>query len=518
MVADALSCNENRVVEDTITVHGKGTCRVATIRGGKRSAKSGKRAKRRAARSGPVVRIGRPDASLTGLAGLVAVDEVVAKLGLVAELDLAVGPIKQRQRGASAGRLLVGMATGLLAGQDCLAGLDRVRADPGSGLLVHAPVPAATTAAGLARRFDPRRHGPERLAGIEAGLAKVYQHWLRLVPAAVRAPLVLRAPTIDLDATDIEVYGTKKDRVGWNYAGVKSGRVHLASWAQAELPLAADLLAGNDDVRPDAAGLLRRALAVLPPAVCGRPRVRADAGYFDQSLAHAAVDAGCDYAIAAKRNQAAWRAFAAIQETAWSDARDMPGGQVAVCDYTPAGWPEGSYCIVRRVKVSATAISADPRSRRRRTIPADQLALALDGQAEHAWACSFIVTNIAANDGADIVALEVWFRRRTSIEDRFRDGKHGGGLNHLPSGDHTINTVWTWATLLAGALSVMLQSLIGWHAHHGERTRTPTLRHRLLTIPGRILRHARSLTLRLPAGHTALADALQALRALPPPG
>jgi hypothetical protein len=98
------------------------------------------------------------------------------------------------------------------------------------------------------------------------------------VPAAVRAPLVLRDPTIDCDATDIEVYGSKKDRIGWNYAGVKCGRVYLASWAQAELPLAADLLAGNDDVRPDAPGLLRRALAVLPAQVCGRPRVRADAG------------------------------------------------------------------------------------------------------------------------------------------------------------------------------------------------------------------------------------------------
>jgi len=257
---------------------------------------------------------------------------------------------------------------------------------------------------------------------------------------------------------------------------------------------------------------------VLPPQVCGRPRVRADAGYFDQSLAHAAVEHGCDFAIAAKRTSAAWRAFAAIGDDAWSDARDMPGGQVAVCDYTPAGWPEGSYCIVRRVKVPAATISADPRSRRRRTIPTGQLALALDGQAEHAWACSFIVTNIPADDGPDIVGLEAWFRRRTSIEDRFRDAKHGGGLNHLPSGDHTVNTVWTWAGLLAGALSVMLQALIGWHAHHGDRTRTPTLRHRLLTIPGRILRHARGLSLRLPTGHAAITDALRALRALPPPG
>jgi len=47
---------------------------------------------------------------------------------------------------------------------------------------------------------------------------------------------VLRDPTIDLDASDIEVYGKTKQGVGWNYAGVRSGRVHLASWVQDDLP------------------------------------------------------------------------------------------------------------------------------------------------------------------------------------------------------------------------------------------------------------------------------------------
>lgn len=60
------------------------------------------------------------------------------------------------------------------------------------------------------------------------------------MPAQVRAPVVLRDPTIDLDASDVEVYGKTKRGVGWRYAGVRSGRVHQASWAQAELPLAAN--------------------------------------------------------------------------------------------------------------------------------------------------------------------------------------------------------------------------------------------------------------------------------------
>ena len=459
------------------------------------------------------VRIGKPDTTVTGLAGLAAVDELTERLGLVAALDRGIGPIKQRGRGLTGGQLLVGMATAQLVGQDCLAGMDRVRADPGSALLSAAPVAPSTTAGRLAGCF-----GRERLLGIEVGLAQIYPRWLARVPASVRAPLVTRHPTIDLDSSDIEVYGRTKEGVGWNYAGVRSGRVHLASWAQAELPLAMDLMAGNDDVRPPATELLRRALAVLPTQVCGRPRVRADAGYFDAALAHGAVELGCDFAIAAKRNSAAWRALSAIPEATWQDARGMEDAQVAACDYAPAGWPDGTYTIVRRVKVPVEQLSADPRSRRRRTVQKDQLALALGGAADHVWAVSFIVTNIPANH-ADLIGLEAWFRNRTSIEERFREGKHGAGLNHLPSADADVNSVWAWAGLLAGALSVMLQSLTGLDTqpHAPGRMRIATLRHQLLNIPGRLTSHAREHVLRLQLRQQLLAGVLARLRALPAP-
>lgn len=87
------------------------------------------------------------------------------------------------------------------------------------------------------------------MAGIEIGLSRVNSRWLSVLPTQLRGRLVLTNPTIDLDATDIEVFGHAKEWIGWNYAGVKSGRVHLACRAQAHLPLAMDLLAGNDDVR-----------------------------------------------------------------------------------------------------------------------------------------------------------------------------------------------------------------------------------------------------------------------------
>ena len=153
-----------------------------------------------------------------------------------------------------------------------------------------------------------------------------------------------------------------------------------------------------------AASVSGPALAVLPTQVCGRPRVRGDAGYFDATLAHPAVPAGCDFAIAAKRNPAAWRALSAVPDTDWCAGRGMAGGPVAACDYTPTGWPEGTYTIIRRVKIGVEQLSADPRSRQRRTVAKDQLALALGGAIDHVRAVSFIVTNIPASHGD----LEAW--------------------------------------------------------------------------------------------------------------
>jgi len=456
------------------------------------------------------VRFGASDASLTGSAGMAAIAELADRLDVAGCLDRGIGPVKQRQRGLSGGELLVALAGAQLLGKDSLSGLDRLRADEAGAELMPVPLPPSTTAGSGARRFTP-----ERLAGIETGLAELTAQWMSLLPAGRRADLATRRPSIDLDSTDTEVYGRKKKGVAYNYQGQRCGRPHLASWAEASLPLAADLLAGNDDVRPQAAQLLRRALDALPDEVCGMPRVRADAGYFCADLARAAVEAGCDFAIAAKRNKACWRAYAAVPDEAWTPARDMTGAQVAACDYAPAGWPADTYTIIRRVRIDAGEISADPRSRRRRTVPDQQLALALDGQLDHVYAVSFLVTNLPVTTAADVVAVEAWFRGRVAIEERFREAKLGAGLQHLPSGDRTVNTVWTWAALLAGAMSVMLQSLTGLDT--AGRARAARLRAELLHTPARIIRHARGITLRLPPGHQLLAQVLARIRALPAP-
>jgi len=200
----------------------------------------------------PKVRIGTPDPSLTAVSGMAAISELVARLGVIEALDSAVGPIKQRDRGFEAGELLVGLAAAQLAGEDFLVGLDRQRADVAGQMIVPVPGLASTTAAGLARRItDPQWRA------VESGAARVTQRMLARVPIA-RQKRLCTTVTVDLDATDVEVYGRRKRGVAYNHQGQRCGRPHVATWAECETVLAAELVSGNDDPRAGAAGLLRR--------------------------------------------------------------------------------------------------------------------------------------------------------------------------------------------------------------------------------------------------------------------
>ena len=302
----------------------------------------------------------------------------------------------------------------------------------------------------------------------------------------------------------------------------------MATWAETAAVLAAELMAGNDDPRPRAAELLGRALAALPaPARAGKIRLRADAGYFAGELARAALLAEVEFAIGAKRIAPLWRLLDGLREDDWTDAVDMAGAQVTVAAYCPHWWPATTRLLIRRVRldVAAGQVSADPRARRRRTLHPDQRALPIDElvAADAVYGYSFIVTNLDASTAERAAAVEHWYRHRTSIENIFKDAKLGGALRHLPSGYPQINTAWMWGALIAASIAGWLHQLTAvesngrlfGHGVRGGQAMIATLRHRLIRVPARLIRHAGRLTLRLPPGHDLLNEVLARIRALP---
>jgi len=79
-------------------------------------------------------------------------------------------------------------------------------------------------------------------------------------------------------------------------------------------------------------------------------------------------------------------------------------------------------------------VSADPRSRRRRTLHPGQRALPIPELAAAGPVCaySFILTNLDVSRPGKAAAAEHRYRHRTTVEDLFRDSRPGAALRHLP--------------------------------------------------------------------------------------
>ncbi len=232
----------------------------------------------------------------------------------------------------------------------------------------------------------------------------------------------------------MEVYGRTKQHAEYTHTGQRNLRPHLGFWAEAGVPLAAELMAGAEDPRSNGVQMLDRSIAALPAGV-QQIRCRWDAGYFAGELAHACLQRGVQFAIGVKRTRPVIAAAAEVPERQWIPAVGMDDTEVAVTAYRPASWPgadDGVVCIARRTRIPAERIPTQ-RARKRRTIPTDQLTLALEGRLDHVYGYSFILTNLPVGTAEQLAEVEWWYRHRTDIEALNKDAKFGAALRHLPS-------------------------------------------------------------------------------------
>ena len=199
--------------------------------------------------------------------------------------------------------------------------------------------------------------------------------------------------------------------------------------------------------------------------------LRADSGFYNHKVVDACRAADVRYSITAKLYPGLKKVIEAIDESAWTPiAYFFDGAAVAETTYQPFG-NKGRPCrlIVRRV----------------RPTPGSQLALFTEFS-YHAF--------ITDRPGATL-ELEADHRRHAEIENVIRDLKYGVGLNHLPSGRFGANAAWLGLNVIAHNLA-RFSSRLGLD---GEAITTETFRRRYLSLPGRLTRSARRLTVHLPA-------------------
>ncbi|MBA2637971.1 MAG: IS1380 family transposase [Solirubrobacterales bacterium] len=468
----------------------------------------------------PRIEVVADDPSLTPFGGSAVVGELVRRLELVPALDRAIecapkvgglGPVKRRARGCSPGQLLVAVADSMLCGGDSMLDLERLRADQACAeLRAVAEMPAASTACQLARRYR-RSH----LRAAEAAFAACANSMDSQLGRTPDGPV-----TLDFDSTGVEVYGRNKPGAGVNYQGQLAYQPLVCSWAQRGRLLGSELLAGNDSTRgEEPRGLLRRVLGYLPDGH-GPVTARFDSGFYRTDLLADCRQQGVRFSISVPRSTAMWSALERIDEDAWQSADGLKDAEVAETAYTPAGWKhEPLRLIVRRVAHRADALSDDPRARRKRTIPREQLDLGLAGEADVVYGYSFILTDL---DGP-AARVEHHHRDRAQIEERIKDCKLGVSLRRLPLSDLDANRVWLHCSTLALNLLALLNDLMFGPeppGHLPRRRQAKWLRRMLLCVPARVIHHARRVILRLPEGlpsTPAFQAAYTAARGLAPP-
>lgn len=447
------------------------------------------------------------DPSLTPYAGLAIPGELVRGLRLVELIDAELAavaraaPVKARRRGLTPGEVAVAIAEAQLAGAECFDDTEDVRADrAGASLRAVSRTPSAPTARQLAYRFKP-----SHIRAIERGVARVGNELDRRLGRDRTEDL-----TFDLDAIETKVFGRRKQGTGRSRHGNLAYNSYVVTWAERGRAMTSELKGGNQ-ARIKAAEsdrMLGRAARLLPEGH-GQITVRGDSGFYAVELMMSCRKRGMRFTFSATRTTAMWAKLHEIAEDAFKDATEMRGAQVAELQFTPEGWKhEPLRLIVRRVPVTAQELQAgSPKARRRKTIPPEQLQMVLDGQLDSTFAYSFIVTDIPAEEQT-AVEVEHFHRQRAQIEERFKDAKLGQALRHLPSGKLAANRLWLCCSLLALNLCAWVCDISPAAGASGNapdedtphRRHAKTLRRILFCVPGRIVRSARQIIVRLPEG------------------
>lgn len=470
------------------------------------------------------------DPALTPHAGLALTGELCRRLGLVELIDAELGqvsrakPVKSRRRGLSPGQYLVSLAETQLQGGDFFADVEQLRADrAGENLRAVAEVPSQATARQYARRFR-RSH----LHAAERAMARAGE---RLDSELGREGG--EEATVDLDAIEIEVYGTQKQGAAKSRSGALAYQAYVATWAERGRALCSELEPGNRAriTGAESARMLRRAICLLPENH-GPVNARVDSGFYSVALIRALREAEVRFTMSVPRSEGMWRALEGIPDSAWQEAEGMAGAEVAETTYVPKGWEgEALRLVIRRVAHRAASLSADPRARRLRTIHPEQLPLALGGELDTVYGYSFILTDHPPE--RDAAWVERHHRHRAQVEERLGEAKLGQALRHLPSGDMNANRVWLHAALTAMNLAAMTCDLCPAAGASGQlapwrdpdreppaRRAAKALRRMLVCVPARVVRSGRRTALRLPEGFRyaeTFAATYAAIWALAPP-
>ena len=438
------------------------------------------------------------DGGLVGHAGAVLLRKLADRAGLTAALGAALaraGKFPLVDRGVALVSMAVAIALGATSMNDItvLAHQEQVFGAAPSDTTVRRTLELADPATldKVARvRAAVRAHVWSLIAARPAGFP-----WLAIAGKILTGWLV-----IDLDATLITAHSDKQGAAATFKMGY--GFHPLGAWlANTAESLAMLLRPGNagSNTFADHLAVLTAAIRQIPARMRARLLVRVDgAGASHELISHL-------LSLSSRRRtvlftsgwaitQADEDAIGLLPAAAWQAAVDQDGvvqhdkhvAEITHLLSRAAGWPAGLRWIVRRTR---------PSRRQARNLTAFERATG--------WRYSIICTNIPAAGGIPGVPgshhaqfTDVLHRQHAVVEDGVRTAK-SMGLRNLPSKTWVVNCGWVLAANIAADLAAWCRLLGLYDCADLKDAEPGTLRYRLLSLPARLVRHARARVLKI---------------------
>jgi hypothetical protein len=406
-------------------------------------------------------------------AGVMLAATLADRLGLEALAGDLVRLRSGRAGAANAGRKVMAILYAMLLGADSIDDCRLLRAGRTRRLL-GGWLPAPSTLGTFLRAFT---FGHVRQ--LDALLGRALERAWRAGAGPGTGRLV-----VDVDSFVGGVCGRLKQGAAYGYTKVLGYHPILATRADTREVLHIRLRNGSANTQKGIERFVDELIARVERAGATGPKLlRADSGFWNTKVMKRLQKAGWQFSIAVRMTKTVRAAVEQIDEDAWQPIAYPKEGEAQIAETTYGG----RRLIVRRTRLLGPQAELWPEWRHFPVLTnrTDQLALV---EAEH--------------------------RDHAVVEQVIADLKDQA-LAHFPSGQFNANGAWT-------VLGALAHNLLRWTQQLGLPHTTVraahTLRRRLLTIPGRLTRHARGWTLHLPARwpwHGDYIRALNAIRALP---
>ncbi len=420
------------------------------------------------------------DPNLVSCAGLAPVLQLAERAGLqrlVAD-HVHVG----KAGGVNAHLKVPSLVAGMIAGADSIDDMDLLR--HGAMRRLFTGIRAPSTLGTFLRSFT---FGHVRQ--LDAVASRL------LINLAGQAPLLPGADElayVDVDDTLRQTYGYAKHGAGRGYTGVKGLNALLAivsTPSSAPVIAAARLRKGSTNSARGAGRFVTDALVTAGKAgASGTLVLRADSAFYGHDVIAAALRQGAHFSITARQDKAVRKAITTIDDRAWTAIK-----------YTDAVFDEQQQRWISDAEVAEipyTAFTSKPKAKHVKAKLIVRRVTDMNPNNQSELFTAYRYHAVFTNSPLEMLEAEKAHRAHAIIEQVIADLKNGP-LAHLPSGHFWANSAWLVCATMAFNLTRAAGTLAS--SFHAKAT-SGTIRAQLITVPGRLARSARRLTLHLPHG------------------